>query len=198
MKNLNVRIKDMNRTSIIFSILFILLGLFLLIKPDSAIHLVSYALGIMLLIGGSISMIKFFSNKQLESYLDLNFVVGSFVFIFGIIILIKPTTIASIIPLLLGIWMVINGVTKLSYSLTLNKNNKSLSSILVALLILVCGILLIFNPFEGAKFFTQILGATIIIYSVLDLIECIVIKKSLYGYAIEENNIIDAEFTEKK
>ena len=114
MENMEVRIRKMNITSIIFSIIFILIGTFLLARPEDAIHLVSYALGIILLVWGVISVVQFFSNKESQSYLEFGFIVGVFVLIFGIIILVKPDTIASIIPLLLGIWMLINGVTKLS------------------------------------------------------------------------------------
>lgn len=198
MNNLELRVKKMNLTSIIFSIIFILIGAFLLARPEDAIHLVSYALGIILLVWGVISVVQFFSNKESQSYLEFGFIVGVFVLIFGIIILIKPDTIASIIPLLLGIWMLINGVTKLSYSLTLNKNRNAASSIIISLIIVILGILLIFNPFAGAKKIVQILGIIIIIYSVLDLLECLaiktVIKKEL---KTKTEEIIEAEYQEK-
>lgn len=197
MENMEVRIRKMNITSIIFSIIFILIGTFLLARPEDAIHLVSYALGIILIVWGVISVITFFTDKESQNYLDFGFIVGVFVLIFGIIILVKPDTIASIIPLLLGIWMLINGVTKLSYSLTLNNNKSALSSIIISLIIVLLGILLIINPFQGAKKIVQILGISILIYSILDLIECFSIKRVMKKVKkIENNNVIDAEYTE--
>lgn len=197
MENMEVRIRKMNITSIIFSIIFILIGTFLLARPEDAIHLVSYALGIILIVWGVISVITFFTDKESQNYLDFGFIVGVFVLIFGIIILVKPDTIASIIPLLLGIWMLINGVTKLSYSLTLNNNKSALSSIIISLIIVLLGILLIINPFQGAKKIVQILGISILVYSLLDLIECFSIKRVMKKVKkIENNNVIDAEYTE--
>lgn len=197
MENMEVRIRKMNITSIIFSIIFILIGSFLLARPEDAIHLVSYALGIILIVWGVISVITFFTDKESQNYLDFGFIVGVFVLIFGIIILVKPDTIASIIPLLLGIWMLINGVTKLSYSLTLNNNKSALSSIIISLIIVLLGILLIINPFQGAKKIVQILGISILVYSILDLIECFSIKRVMKKVKkIENNNVIDAEYTE--
>lgn len=197
MENMEVRIRKMNITSIIFSIIFILIGSFLLARPEDAIHLVSYALGIILIVWGVISVITFFTDKESQNYLDFGFIVGVFVLIFGIIILVKPDTIASIIPLLLGIWMLINGVTKLSYSLTLNNNKSALSSIIISLIIVLLGILLIINPFQGAKKIVQILGISILVYSLLDLIECFSIKRVMKKVKKIENNIvIDAEYTE--
>lgn len=199
MGNLEIKIKKMNMTSIIFSILFILIGAFLLARPEDAIHLVSYALGIILALWGAISIVQFFTDRESQNYLEFSFILGVFMFIFGIIIIVKPNTVASIIPLLLGIWMLINGVTKLSYALTLNKNKNAASSIIISILIIVLGILLVFNPFAGAKTLVQILGVTIIIYSVLDLAECFAIRKIVKKETKEEieNTIIEAEYEEK-
>lgn len=199
MGNIEIKVKKMNMTSIVFSIIFILIGAFLLARPEDAIHLVSYALGIILVLWGLISIIQFFTDKESQNYLEFGFILGVFVLIFGIIILLKPNTIASIIPLLLGIWMLINGVTKMSYALTLNKNKNAAASIIISILIIVLGMLLIFNPFAGAKTLVQILGITIIIYSVLDLVECFTIRSILKKDKTEEieNKVIDAEYTEK-
>ena len=199
MGNLEIKIKKMNMTSIIFSILFILIGAFLLARPEDAIHLVSYALGIILALWGLISIVQFFTDRESQNYLEFSFILGVFMFIFGIIIIVKPNTVASIIPLLLGIWMLINGVTKLSYALTLNKNKNAASSIIISILIIVLGILLVFNPFAGAKTLVQILGVTIIVYSVLDLAECFAIRRIVKKETKEEieNTIIEAEYEEK-
>ncbi|MBQ1495751.1 MAG: DUF308 domain-containing protein [Bacilli bacterium] len=197
MENLEVKIKKMNITSILFSIIFILIGSFLLARPEDAIHLVSYALGIILIAWGVISVVSFFTDKESQNYLEFGFILGVFVLIFGIIILVKPDTIASIIPLLLGIWMLINGVTKLSYSLTLNNNKSALSSIIISLIIVLLGILLIINPFQGAQKLVQILGISILVYSLLDLIECFSIKRVIKkSKKLENKNVIDAEYTE--
>ena len=140
MNNIEIKVKKMSMTSIIFSIIFILIGAFLLARPDDAIHLVSYALGIILLVWGLISVVQFFTDKESQNYLEFSFITGVFVLIFGIIILVKPEIIASIIPLLLGVWMLVNGVTKLSYSLTINKNKNAASSIIISLIIVIIGI----------------------------------------------------------
>lgn len=199
MNNLSTKVKKMSITSIIFSLLFIVTGIFLLLKPETAINIVCYVLGVILVLWGVVSIIQFFSDKNSTNYLSLNFIFGAFVFIFGIIILIKPSIIASIVPLLLGVWMVINGVTKLSYSLSIYKINRNIFSIIGSILIIIFGVTLIFNPFEGAKGLTQIIGISLIVYSVLDLAESIAIS---FGMKSKEDplegKIVEAEYKEKK
>jgi uncharacterized membrane protein HdeD (DUF308 family) len=199
MNNLSTKVKKMSITSIIFSLLFIFTGIFLLLKPETAINIVCYVLGVILVLWGVVSIIQFFSDKNSTNYLSLGFIFGAFVFIFGIIILIKPSIIASIVPLLLGVWMVINGVTKLSYSLSIYKINKNILSIIGSILIVVFGVTLIFNPFEGAKGLTQIIGISLIVYSVLDLAESIAISFGMKSKEDpSEGKIIEAEYKEKK
>ncbi len=199
MNNLSTRVKKMSIVSIIFSLIFIVTGIFLLIKPETAINVVCYVLGIILVLWGVVSVIQFFSDKNSSNYLSLNFIFGSFVFIFGIIILIKPTIVASIVPLLLGVWMVINGVTKLSYALSIYRETKNVLSILGSIFIIVFGITLIFNPFEGAKGLIQIIGIALIVYSVLDLVESIIISIGIKGKADpSEGKIVEAKYKEKE
>jgi uncharacterized membrane protein HdeD (DUF308 family) len=199
MNNLSTRVKKMSLVSIIFSLIFIVTGVFLLIKPETAINVVCYVLGIILVLWGVVSIIQFFSDKNSSNYLSMNFIFGSFVFIFGIIILIKPTIVASIVPLLLGVWMVINGVTKLSYALSIYRETKNVLSILGSIFIIVFGITLIFNPFEGAKGLIQIIGIALIVYSILDLVESIIISIGIKGKADpSEGKIVEAKYKEKE
>ena len=195
---LKVKVKKMSIASLIFSILFIIAGLFLLLRPETAINIICYILGVILLISGVVYIIQFFSDKSSDSYLSISFIFGAFLFIFGIIILIRPDIIASIIPLLVGVWMLINGVTKLSYALTINKVNRTTLSIVGSIIIIIIGILLIFNPFEGAKNLVRIIGISFIFYSIIDLVESILITLSIKKTDDNVGKIVDATYKDKE
>ncbi|MBQ3475693.1 MAG: DUF308 domain-containing protein [Bacilli bacterium] len=199
MGNLVSNIKKMNLTSIIFSIIFIVLGFFLLLKPDGAIDFIAYVLGVLLIIWGVVLIIQYFTKKNdQQGFIQTSFVIGLLVFILGIVFLIKPKTIASIIPLLLGIWMIISGVLKLGYAITVNKQVKNIIPILLSLLIIGVGLFLVFNPFEGAEIITKAIGIIIIIYSILDIVECIFIRQLVSDIQTSvETAIVDAEYKEK-
>ena len=98
--------------------------------------------------------------------------------------------------------MVINGVTKLSYSLTINKLSSATISIIISLVILVCGLILIFNPFKGAILLTKVIGISVIIYSILDLIECYTLKKTVKEFTNvtkgkNDTKVIEAVYEEE-
>lgn len=194
------KFKSMYRTSVIFSIILCLIGIFLLSKPEVTLHAISYVIGILLIVWGIIPIITFITNKEKESYLEFSFICGVFSCLFGIIIMINPNIIGSIIPFLIGTWMIINGIIKLSYSITLNKESNATISIMISIIILICGLLLIFNPFGGAVVLTKLIGVFTIIYSLLDLIECFTLKRTVkkFNKDIKKNDkIIEAVYEEE-
>lgn len=197
MEYIDNKLKSMFRTSVIVSLALILVGIFLIVSPETTLSFVSYGTGIILLITGLIPTINFFINKENQKYLDISFIFGIIFIIVGIVIIINPKIVASIVPLLIGIWMIINGVIKLYYSILINKTVKSISSIIISLLILVCGLLLVLNPFGGAVTLTIIIGIFLVVYSLLDLAECIIIyvsnKKSK-----KEDTVKEAKYIEKE
>ena len=201
MESIKNKFKSMYRTSLIFSIILFVVGLFLLMEPETTLNAISYITGTLLIVWGIIPIINFISNKDNKNYLEMSFIVGVFAFIFGIIIMLNPKFIVSIIPFIVGIWMIINGVTKLQYSLTLNKESNASVSIIISLIILVCGLVLIFNPFGGAVLLTQVIGIFAIIYSVLDIIECYTLKKTVKEIkksSKDDKKVIEAVYEETK
>ena len=159
MEIIKKKFKNMYKTSIIFSVILFMIGLFLLVKPETTLFAISYFVGIILIIWGIVPVISFFTNKENHSYLEFSFIIGIFALIFGIIVIINPSIIGSIIPLLVGIWMLINGITKLQYAMMLKKyNTNSISALIISIIILLCGLILILNPFKGAIVLTKLIG----------------------------------------
>lgn len=172
--------KKMFRMSLISSVFFIVVGLFLILKPEVTLATISYVIGGIIIVIGVTFLIKYFSNKEYGMFSgDLIFGVMSV--IFGFILILNPTALAKIIPFILGIWIVISSITKIQYSLQLKAyNNKAwISTMVIAAITFLWGLLLLFDPFEGAMVITQVIGMFILIYAVLDLAEVILIKKNL-------------------
>ncbi len=174
--------KDFNRiftTSILTSIIFIAFGVFLLSRPDTTLKIISYTLGIVIILLGSISFGKFFSSKR--EHMDFNLIYGILSIIMGLIIILNPTALATLIPFVLGFWILINSIIKIQYSLDLKKydNRAWIPTFTIGLLTLVWGLILIFNPFAGAMAITQMIGIFIIVYSILDIVESFILHKNI-------------------
>lgn len=168
------------KMSIISWIIFIILGLFLFMKAELTLRVISYIIGGVVLVSGIIPIIKTLSTGD-KNYSSFGFVSGVFMIVAGLIILLNSGLIASIIPILIGIMMIINGISKLTFALTLKSNNIGswISTLILAIIITMCGIVFIVNPFGGAVLITKIIGVVIIVYSVVDMIDFLIINKNI-------------------
>lgn len=183
--------KKIFRMSILTSIFFIIIGLFLILKPETTITTISYVLGAIILVSGVVFLIKYFSNKEYGIFSG-DLIYGVMSTIIGLLLILHPTAIAKIIPFILGIWIIISSVTKIQYSLQLKSyhNQAWIPTMVIAGIMFIWGLLLLFDPFETAMAITQIIGIFILIYAVLDLIEVIIIKKNLKVLKKEFGTII--------
>jgi len=174
--------KDFNKvftTSIFTSVVFIALGVFLLVRPDTIIRIISNIIGIIILLLGAFSLGKYFSIK--EKKVDYNLIYGTICMIIGLVIILNPNALATLIPFVLGFWIIINSIVKIQYSLDLKAhNNKAyVPTLVIGLLTLVWGLILIFNPFGGAVAVTQLIGIFIIVYSILDMTDSVILHKNV-------------------
>ena len=173
--------KKFFRSSLITSLFLIALGLLLIFQSDAVIYSISYIIGGILIALGVLGIIKFVQGTNKEQQTELDIVYGILSVILGIVVIKNPQAIASIIPTILGISIVINSATKLQYAFELKANGNNLwkSTMVISIISTLCGIVLIFNPFKALTSFTKIVGIFIVIYAVLDMISTFTIKRNV-------------------
>lgn len=176
MEYLKDRMNKLFATSLISSIVMLVLGILLLVKPDFIINIVSTIIGLAILVPGIVSLVDYFKTKY-----NANLVIGVIACIIGIIFIFNSKFVSSILPFVLGIYFIINGISKLQYGIELRKNQvvNYMASIITSILMLVCGVLLIINPFGGALAITQVLGIFMLVYAILDIYNAIMIRKEV-------------------
>lgn len=167
------------KMSLISWIVFIILGIFLFVKAELTLKIISYIVGGTLLLS-IIPLTKTILSKD-KNYASYTFISEIFMVVAGIIIILNTELIASIIPILIGILMLINGISKIQFAFCLKSENVNLwiSTFVLAILITIGGILFLVNPFGGAVAITKMIGLFIIVYSVLDMIDFLVIHKNI-------------------
>jgi len=165
------------KSSFLSSVILVILGILLIFESEATIISISYILGAIIIALGVMEMLKYIKdmNSKNQNILDLAY--GIICVVFGVIVILHPHAIASIIPFIVGIIIILNSATKLQYSMELKKNQNELwkSTMIIAILTTICGIVIIFNPFSGAVLITKIIGIIIVIYSILDIISSLTI-----------------------
>ena len=198
--------KKFFRSSLITSLILIALGLLLFFQPDAVIYCISYVIGGILIAIGVLAMINFIKNTNNEQKVELDIVYGIVSVILGIIVIKNPEGVASIIPGILGISIIISSATKLQYAFELKANGNNLwkTTMVISIISTLCGIILLFNPFKALTSFTKIVGVFIVIYAVLDMISTFTIKRNVKIFqqsiqeSIEEAIVIKEETDEPK
>lgn len=173
--------KKFFRSSLITSLFLIALGLLLIFQSDAVIYSISYIIGGSLIAIGVLAVIKFIQSTNNEQKAELDIVYGIVSVILGVIVIKNPEAIASIIPAILGIGIVISSATKLQYAFELKANGNHLwkTTMVISLISTLCGIVLLFNPFKALTSFTKVVGIFIVIYAALDMISTFTIKRNV-------------------
>ena len=178
-------IKNMFVSSLISSCVMLVMGLILFINPESTITLISYIFGGVLVIVGANALINYYMRKQQISTFEL--IYGVLGIVGGLILILNPRAIASLIPLVLGIWITISSLGKLKYIWdNAMKDRKGTISLIITIIMLILGILLIFKPFDGAKMIAQMVGLFLVIYAILDIVQSFMIKSTVTAIVISE------------
>ncbi len=193
--------KNFLKSSIITSIVLMILGILLIFQSETTIMIISYIVGGILVAAGALALVRYVKNaKEPRLNNELDIMYGIITIIFGLIIIKNYQAVASVIPIVLGIGIIISSAAKLNYAFQLraNKNNLWKTTMIISIISTIFGVILLFNPFKAAMGIMKVIGILIVIYAILDLISTIAIKSSVTKIhkAVEET-IADAEIIEE-
>lgn len=192
--------KDFLKSSIATSIFLIILGILLVFQSEMTIMAISYVIGGILVAIGALALIRYIKKAaDKESTSELDIIYGIVTIIFGVIIIQNYQALASIIPIVLGVTIIVSSVGKLNYAFQLKADDNQLwkTTMIISIISTICGVVLLFNPFSAAIGIMKIIGIFIIVYAILDLVSTIAIKSSVTKiYDAVEETIVDAEIIE--
>lgn len=194
---MKIEVKKTIWPSLISSGVILVLGLLLFFKSSVTLMGISYIFGGLIIAIGVLAIVRFISNNHSDISNQLNIVYGIICIISGIFFIEKPEIIGSIIPVVMGIGIIISSSLKIQQSFNIKSLNSSYFfwSFVTALLSLICGVVLLFNPFKGAVIITKVIGIFLVMYAILDICNTIVLKKS--GVSISISTVNDKDIKSK-
>ena len=184
------------------AVLAILLGLALLIWPADALKYVVMLIGIVFLAIGIIAFIISSRNREEHQRSPLSGI-GSV--ILGLLLVCLPSTFATVFMFLLGFILVVAAVGQfVTLAAARQFGRIAPVSFLFPVLILIVGIVILFDPFSSAESVFILFGITAVFYGVTDLLNQYSIRKMRKASEEKEkivkmggdSDIEDAEFEE--
>ncbi|MDO4284742.1 MAG: DUF308 domain-containing protein [Eubacteriales bacterium] len=163
--------KKIKTNRVIATLIGIILGVVLLVWPESSLIVLCQAVGLALAFGGIVAVVLYFVNHDGLMFSTVQLVFGVILAAIGIWIFARPARLVELVPTIIGLIVMINGIVDLSQTVTLGrqKYDKWWVSLIFAILTLVLGIVLIVKPFGIAAFITRVIGVVLIFNGLSDL-----------------------------
>ena len=162
-------LKKTRYTSIITSLVLGILGLVMFMYSEATLKIIAYVLGAILMLTGIIKIIGYFTEKGSYDLFNYELVYGIISILFGLVVATHTETLESLIGIILGVWIIYSSLMRFGLSLKLKafEAKSWIAMLIVAVLMMICGIYIMFTP----DIIIATLGLIILAYSIMDIIE---------------------------
>ncbi|MCD7804798.1 MAG: DUF308 domain-containing protein [Oscillospiraceae bacterium] len=165
----------------------IVVGLFLLISPDTLTKAVVIIAGIALLVLGVISLIGYFRAEPVGSVLGQGMTKGLMEIAIGAFILIKTGWVVGVFDTVIALAILLLGVSKLGMSIDLMrlKDDGWKPALLDAVVTLICAIIIV--SISASDAIWMVIGISLIVQAVLDIVTAFLSGKKNGDVVVEEH-----------
>jgi len=158
------------KKSLVQPVVFLVIGLILAINPKGIVEFLSYIFGAIFLMLG---IYKYLSDLKRKNKTTSDDFYSILMCLMGLIFIFFSGTVEFLVRLILGVWLVVNGINTSIIGTSIIKINKQhILTLLIGFFLIAIGIYTIFV--ENLVFSS--IGIIICVYSVLDIIDYFYIK----------------------
>ncbi len=147
------------------------LGITAVTVPEFTMETIIIIIGIIIAIGGVITMVLKLRNKSEKKFLQVLVLIASGLnIIFGAVLALMPEVFLDIFIIILGISLIMGGIVQLIITLGYTPiSNTGKMFIGLSLIMLIAGTVFIINPFETATSITTFFGIIASIYGLTNI-----------------------------
>ena len=148
----------------LISIFGIIAGVLLAIFPQESVNIITYGIGTVSIIYGIMKVVSYLQNRVISFYYAGELVMGIILVGIGIFGFTNPGGIFAILPIILGILVLIEGVSKIQRALMLKNYQYPRwgTAMVLGAAFTGLGLLLVINPFEALVVTVRILGIVLV------------------------------------
>lgn len=179
MEYLKKFLKKTGWISILESIIFAILGIILVCKPEGTVKTITGTLGTIFILIGIYKIINYFVTKKDNDFYNFDLVYGLTAIVIGIVTIVYMNIIGSIFRIVIGVWIIYTSFVRMSTALQIKKISNItkvwIIGLILAIIMFICGLYILINP--GTIIVT--IGIIMIAYSIIDLAENIIFMKNV-------------------
>lgn len=191
------RLRSIKTGFIAVSAALIALGLWLFVCPGVSSATICVVLGAVSVLYGIIKLLGYFSNDLYCLAFQFDLAVGILSIILGLLLILRPDAVLSFLPTVVGVFILVDSILRFQTSIDAKHfgMDKWWGILLISCVGAVLGTLLLFRPFESAMAMIRLIGLTLMIDGVENLVTCAYTVKVPRRSAADPT-VIDADFTE--
>ena len=187
-----------SKKSVLRTVISLLLGIIFCISPNLVPKTLVVILGVAVMFIGIVSFLTLFTNKGGKP-VGINYFNLAISLLAGLALLIFPEFFIKLLMVLLGIILIVCGIGQISSFTSVKKWGVHTSFIeyAVAVLLMLLGVVICFNPFSTQTAIFILFGIGSIVYGLVNLVSLIRIRKKLekQGKKVSHGNIEDVDYT---
>lgn len=169
------------------SLLLVILGIYIIIRPDVGVSAICGVVGALALIFGIIKVVVYFATEVRGIGMTYDLSVGTLCAIAGIILMLKPRGVVELIQVLIGTYLVIDSVLKLQTAVDAKRLRLDLwwIPLIFTIICLALGISMLVRL--GGDLVMILIGVSLIADGIQNL--CIVIFSIIAGRMLAKKDI---------
>ena len=167
--------KKLKWNLILMSALYLGLGIFLLLVPGTALNVVCYALGTVVLVCAVVQLVRYFAVERGVFQSQLTLISGLVCLGLGAFLIIRSDIVVRLLPIVFGLFVIFDSLGRIQNALELRRCQYSSwkGFLLLALLSIVLGVVMIVDPFGAMETLVMAIGIILILEGTLNLLSAL-------------------------
>lgn len=180
-------LKQMKWQSLMTSALYIIMGIVLIVFPETTATTLCYVVGISGVVIGVFTVLAYLFRDVHKNYYRNDFVSGMMEILLGAFVLYKAQLVIDLIPFILGIFIVFSGINKLQNCIDVRRMGygNGLLFFVLAMINIVVGIILIIDPFGAVKVLFMVIGAGLVFSGITDTVATLYMAQKVKEFAAD-------------
>ena len=178
-------VKKLKWNLILMSVLYLGLGIFLLVRPSTALNIVCYALGAVVLICAAVQIVRYFTVERGVFQNQLTLISGLVCLGLGAFLIIRSDIVVKILPIVFGLFVIFDSLSRVQNALDLRRCGYSSwkGFLLLAVLSVALGIVMIVDPFGAIETLVMAIGIILIVEGSINLLSALYTMLALRRFA---------------
>ena len=168
-------VKKLKWNLVLMSVLYLGLGIFLVMKPGTALNIVCYALGGVVLACAAVQLIRYFVVERGVFQSQLTLISGLVCLALGAFLIIRSDVVVRVLPIVFGLFVIFDSLGRIQNALELRRCEYSSWKVflLLAVLSVVLGIVMVVDPFGTMETLVMAIGIILIIEGAINLLSAL-------------------------